>query len=70
MTVRDPDDTIFMLPSASSGTWEDLTPNERAWIEFIRAIACGSDPRVTPARVRALRDALDIGREGLGPGSG
>ncbi|WP_281354801.1 hypothetical protein [Rhodovulum strictum] len=34
----------------------------RVWIEFIRIISCGSDPKVTPARMRALREALDVGR--------
>ena len=49
MTGRDMDDSTFTLPTAPSGSWEELTPNERAWIEFIRIISCGSDPRVTPA---------------------
>jgi hypothetical protein len=48
MTGRDMDDTTFTLPTAPSGSWEELTPNERAWIEFIRIISCGSDPKVTP----------------------
>ncbi|OYU19692.1 MAG: hypothetical protein CFE34_03900 [Rhodobacteraceae bacterium PARR1] len=53
---------IFIVPTAPSGTWEDLTPNERAWIEFIRVISNGSDPRITPTRVRAARGAPDAGR--------
>ena len=52
---------IFTLPTAPAGTWDQLTTNERAWIEFIRVISCGSDPRVTPTRVRALRELLDAG---------
>ncbi|SUZ32416.1 hypothetical protein ROE7235_02174 [Roseibaca ekhonensis] len=50
---------IFTLPTAPSGSWEQLTRNEQAWIEFIRIISCGSDPSITPARVRALRELLD-----------
>ena len=41
------------------GPWDQLTRNEQAWIEFIRIISCGSDPVITPARVRALRELLD-----------
>lgn len=53
-------DTIFALPTAPrAGTWDQLTTNEQTWIEFIRVISNGSDPRVTPARVRALRLLLD-----------
>ena len=70
MTEQNMDDTTFTLPTAPAGSWEDLTANERAWIEFIRIISCGSDPRVTPARIRALREALDMGREGAGLGGG
>jgi len=58
----DPDtEEIFTLPTAPSGQWDQLTTNEKAWIEFIRVISCGSDPRVTPTRVRALRALLDAG---------
>jgi hypothetical protein len=52
---------FITIPTAPSGNWEDLTPNERAWIEFIRVISNGSDPRITPARIRALRALLDVG---------
>lgn len=55
-------DTTFTLPSAPSGRWEELSRNEQAWIEFIRVISCGSDPKITPSRVRALRELLDAGR--------
>ena len=55
-------DTTFTLPGAPSGRWEELSRNEQAWIEFIRVISCGSDPRITPSRVRALRELLDAGR--------
>ena len=53
-------DTIFALPTApQAGPWDHLTQNEQAWIEFIRVISNGSDPRVTPALVWALRLLLD-----------
>ncbi len=57
-------DDIFVLPAGPAGPWDQLTKNEQAWIEFIRVISCGSDPRITPARVRALRELLDAGRGG------
>lgn len=55
------DDTpSFRLPTApKAGPWDQLTKNEQTWIEFIRVISNGSDPRVTPDRVRALRILLD-----------
>lgn len=50
----------FRLPTApEEGPWDHLTKNEKTWIEFIRVISNGSDPRVTPDRVRALRELLD-----------
>lgn len=52
-------DTPFTTPTSPSARWEDLTVNERAWIEFIRVISNGRDPRPTPARVRALTELLD-----------
>lgn len=55
------DDAIFTLPTAPSGVWESLTCNEQAWIEFIRIISCGSDPKITPTRVSALSRLLDAG---------
>lgn len=38
---------------------DQLSENEKAWIEFIRVISGGRDPKVTPARVTALRELLD-----------
>lgn len=61
MTGHDMDEIIFTLPTAPAGPWNQLTPNEQAWIEFIRVISCGSDPKITPARIRALRALLDTG---------
>jgi hypothetical protein len=58
MSAQD-DDPIFTLPTAPAGPWDHLTANEQAWIEFIRVISCGSDPKVTPARVRSLLELLD-----------
>lgn len=55
------DDTIFMLPTAPAGPWDQLTKNEQAWIEFIRVISGGRNPKITPNRVRALRGLLDAG---------
>lgn len=37
------------------------TVNEQTWIEFIRVISGGRDPKITPDRVRALRQLLDAG---------
>jgi hypothetical protein len=54
------DAPIFTLPTAPrAGPWDHLSKNEQTWIEFIRVISNGSDPRVTPDRVRALREFLD-----------
>ena len=50
-----------MTPRSPTGTWDELSENEKAWIEFIRVISSGRDPKVTPARVRALRELLDAG---------
>jgi hypothetical protein len=62
MTVQHTvNDIIFTLPTSPSGEWDQLTANEQAWIEFIRVILGGGDPRITPARVRALRALLDAG---------
>lgn len=54
-------DPVFMLPTAPLGAWDHLTINEGTWIEFIRVISGGRDPRITPERVRALRQLLDAG---------
>lgn len=51
-------DAVFMLPTAPAGSWDQLTVNEQTWIEFIRVISGGRDPRITPDRVRALRELL------------
>jgi hypothetical protein len=55
------------LPTAPAGPRDHLTANEKAWIEFIRVISCGSDPKITPTRVCALRALLDAG-SGVGEG--
>lgn len=60
MTAHD-DYTVFTVPTAPAERWDQLTANEKAWIEFIRVISCGSDPKVTPARIRSLRELLDAG---------
>ena len=55
-------DGTFITPTAPQDQWDQLTPNEKAWIEMIRVISNGTDPRITPERVRDLRDLLDKGR--------
>ncbi|MFO1202544.1 MAG: hypothetical protein U1E58_07880 [Tabrizicola sp.] len=53
-------ETIFPLPTAPAvGPWDQLTLHGRTWIEFIRVISNGFDPRIIPDRVRALRLLLD-----------
>lgn len=39
-------DPVFMLPTAPAGPWDQLTVNEQTWIEFIRVISGGRDPRM------------------------
>ncbi|WP_374369902.1 hypothetical protein [Tabrizicola sp.] len=54
------DTPIFTLPTATkAGPWDQLTTNEKTWIEFIRVISNGSNPAVTSARVRAPLLLLD-----------
>ena len=62
----DDDAPIFLLPTAPAGPWDHLTKNEQTWIEFIRVISSGSDPGVTPDRVRALRELLEGPETGIG----
>lgn len=52
-------ETLFVAPVAPTGRWEDMTENEKAWVEFIRVISNGTDPRITSGRVRAMRALLD-----------
>jgi hypothetical protein len=54
-------DGVFTIPTAPAGPWDQLTRNEQAWIEFIRIISCGSDPKITPTRVSALMALLEVG---------
>ncbi|MBP9184425.1 MAG: hypothetical protein KBF78_14920 [Fuscovulum sp.] len=54
-------DGPITIPTAPAGPWDQLTDNEQAWIEFIRVISGGRDPKVTPERVRALCAFLDTG---------
>jgi len=52
-------DTPFTTPRHMVPNWEQLTANEKGWIEFIRIISNGRDPHITTERVRALRELLD-----------
>ena len=54
-------DSIFKIPMAPAGPWDQLTENEMTWIEFIRVIPNGRDPGITVKRVQALRELLDAG---------
>lgn len=49
-------------PARLSG-WDDLTPNERGWIEMIRVISAGSDPAVDLESTAALRQVPDCKRD-------
>lgn len=51
-------ESTFTLPTAPAGPWDQLTENEKAWIEFIRVISGGRDPKITPDRVKALTALL------------
>lgn len=35
-----------------------FSSNERAWIEFLRLLSCGTDPAPTLKAIQALRQAL------------
>lgn len=60
--MRDANDDIrFTAPLTPAGPWNQLTRNEQAWTTFIRIISGGRDPRITPERVRALRELPDAG---------
>ena len=52
---------LFTTPTGPVGPWDQLSKNEKTWIEFIRVISGGRDPKVTPERVRKLRELLDAG---------
>lgn len=51
----------FMVPTSPTGKWEELSANEKVWIEFIRVISGGTDPRLTSTRLQALKDLIDAG---------
>ncbi|MDT1064365.1 hypothetical protein RM190_21065 [Paracoccus sp. CPCC 101403] len=52
---------LFTVPMGPVGPWDQLSANEKAWIEFIRVISGGRDPKPSPARVSALCALLDAG---------
>ena len=54
-------DGPFMLPTSPTGSWDQLSENEKAWIEFLRVISGGRDPKMTPDRARKVHELLDVG---------
>ena len=54
-------DGHYIAPTSPVGPWDQLSENEKTWIEFIRIISAGRDPKVTPERVRRLRELLYAG---------
>jgi hypothetical protein len=52
---------LFTQPLAPLEPWDGLSENEKGWIEFIRIISGGRDPKITPARIAALWELLDAG---------
>ena len=52
---------LFIAPTAPAGPWNQLTKNEKAWIEMIRVISAGRDPGLTLQRVQALTELLSEG---------
>jgi hypothetical protein len=52
---------MFTSPKSPAGPWDQLTENEKAWIEFIRVVSGGRDPKVTLARVQLLKVMLEPG---------
>ena len=53
---------VFTSPTAPAGSWDQLTENEKAWVEFIRVVSGGRDPKITLARVQMLHVMLEPGR--------
>ena len=54
-------DSPVTLPTAPLGPWDQLSANEKAWIEMIRVISSGRNPKLTLTRAQALRELLDAG---------
>lgn len=52
---------LFTSPKGPAGLWDQLTTNKKAWIEFIRVISGGRDPKLTLVRVQMLEELLDTG---------
>ena len=51
----------FIAPTGPLGPWDQLTENEKAWIEFIRVISAARDPEITLVRIQALTELLAEG---------
>ena len=43
------------------GTMGQFSENGKVWIEFVRVISSGRDPKITPERIRRLTELLDAG---------
>lgn len=54
-------DGKFIVPTGPLEKWDELSQNEKAWIEMIRVISNGTDPAITVERVQDLRALLDKG---------
>ena len=54
-------DGHIMLPTSPLGRWDQLSKYEKTWVEFIRVISGGRDPKITSGRVRKLQELLNAG---------
>lgn len=53
------DSTVFMLPTAPAGPWDQPAENEQTWIAFIRVTSGMRGPSFTHDSVREPRQFLD-----------
>lgn len=53
------DDRLDSTSAGDPPRHEDITPNERAWVEFLRLVSADSDPPPTLTRVQRLRAVFD-----------
>ena len=52
-------DSPFITPRHPLERWEDLSENEKDWIEYIRVISAGRDPKISLERIGALQQVID-----------